>query len=134
MFGGNLDFESGPTGWKGLNKVYTFDPFTTRQWDEQPDMAHGPLVPDRGADGRRPHPDHERSGRERHQQDGRGRGGVHPGPTRGGTGTISLIGQTSDTVPGLPPTGGYYPHMFAMPSGRAFVVGPQQHQTWFMKS
>ncbi len=24
--------------------------------------------------------------------------------------------------------------MFAMPSGRAFVVGPQQHQTWFLNS
>ena len=25
VFGGNLDFEAGPTGWKGLNKVYTFN-------------------------------------------------------------------------------------------------------------
>ena len=50
-----------------------------------------------------------------------------------GTGTIELIGSTSETSGSLkPPTGGYYPHMFAMPSGRAFVVGPQQHQTWFM--
>ncbi len=66
VFGGNLDFESGPTGWKGLNKVYTFDPFT-EQWHRQPDMAQGPLVPDRRADGRRPHPDHERTRRDRHR-------------------------------------------------------------------
>ena len=39
------------------------------------------LVPDRSAHGRWPHPDHERSRRDRHQQDGRGRGGLHPGPS-----------------------------------------------------
>ena len=59
VFGGNLDFESGPTGWKGLNKVYTFDPFANDgegEWHEQPDMAHGRWYPTgvRMADGRIP--------------------------------------------------------------------------------
>ena len=133
VFGGNLDFESGPTGWKGLDKVYTFDPFT-EQWHRQPDMAKGRWYPTgvRMADGRIPITSGlDETGTNKMDEDLET---FTPAATRGGTGSISLIGQTSDTDPLLPPTGGYYPHMFAMPSGRAFVVGPQQHQTWFLNS
>src|SRR4051812_12933103 len=59
VFGGNLQFPdpsaSPPTDYKGLNKVYTFDPFS-ETWHEQPDMAHGRWYPTgiRLADGRIP--------------------------------------------------------------------------------
>jgi hypothetical protein len=131
VFGGNLDFESGAIGWKGLNKVYTFNPFT-ETWREQPDMRHGRWYPTgvRLADGRIPITSGlDESGTDVMNED------VElftPPSAPGGLGSVSLIGRTSDTLPGLPPTGGYYPHMFAMPSGRAFVVGPQAHQSWFM--
>ena len=50
VFGGNLEFpRAAPAdGWKGLNKVYTFDPFTR---DLARAARHGarPLVPDRRA-------------------------------------------------------------------------------------
>ena len=132
VFGGNLDFSSGPASWKGLEKVYTFNPFT-ETWKEQPDMQHGRWYPTGVlmADGRIPITsglDETGTGLMNEQIET-----FTPASTLGGVGTMSQsIGTTSDTDPLKPPTGGYYPHMFAMPSGRAFVVGPQQHQTWFM--
>ena len=133
MFGGNLDFESGPTAWKGLNKVYTFNPWT-ETWKEQPDMAHGRWYPTgvRMADGRIPITSGlDETGLNTMDEDIET---FTPAPGLNGTGSISLVGKTSETVTGLPPTGGYYPHMFAMPSGKALIVGPQQHQTWFLKN
>ena len=42
--GGNLEYSTVSAGFKGLNKMYTFDPFT-ETWTEQPDMAHGRWYP-----------------------------------------------------------------------------------------
>jgi hypothetical protein len=135
VFGGNLEFPVGATStWKGLNKVYTFDPFT-ETWHEQPDMRHGRWYPTgiRMADGRIP----IISGLDES-------GAVNPSSTNldvelftppasiGGTGTISLLGTVGG--PGQPPVGGLYPHMFAMPSGRALVAGPAPQDTWFFDS
>ncbi|MEA2330360.1 MAG: hypothetical protein QOH58_498 [Thermoleophilaceae bacterium] len=133
VFGGNLEFEGPDTSWKGLNKIYTFDPFT-ETWREQPDMRHGRWYPTgvRLADGRIP------------ITSGLDESGVPlmneevemftPPAAPGGLGTTSLIGNTSYSNPALPPSGETYPHMFAMPSGRALVVGPEKTQTWFMNT
>ena len=53
VFGGNLRFSEGTVDFKGLNKVYTFNPFN-ETWTEQPDMRHGRWYPTgvRMADGR----------------------------------------------------------------------------------
>ena len=89
VFGGNLEFESATSSWKGLNKVYTFNAFAPNggSWQEQPDMRHGRWYPTgvRMADGRIP----ITSGLnevgdldpadERHE---RGRRAVHPRPHR----------------------------------------------------
>ena len=56
----------------------------------------------------------------------------NPAATIGGTGSIGLIGHTGGT--GEPPTGEYYPHMFAMPSGKTLIVGPDQFNTWYMNT
>ena len=44
VFGGNLDYESPSQTWKGLDKVFTFNPWT-ETWREQPKMAHGRWYP-----------------------------------------------------------------------------------------
>ena len=58
VFGGNLEFESATSSWKGLNKIYTFNAFAPNggSWQEQPDMRHGRWYPTgvRMADGRIP--------------------------------------------------------------------------------
>ena len=135
VFGGNLEFPdpnaSPPTDYKGLNKVYSFDPFT-ETWHEQPDMAHGRWYPTaiRMADGRIPVlSGWDETGLDQIDED------VElytPPSTIGGTGTISKIGHTGGA--GEPPTGEYYPHMFAMPSGRTLIAGPDFPNTWFMNN
>ena len=49
--------------YKGLNKVYTFNPFN-ETWTEQPDMAPRALVSDRRPAARRAHPDPQRARRD----------------------------------------------------------------------
>ena len=99
VFGGNLDFESGPTAWKGLNKVYTFNPWT-ETWKEQPDMAHGRWYPTgvRMADGRIPITSGlDETGLNTMDEDIET---FTPAPGLDGTGSISLVGKTSETVAG----------------------------------
>ena len=104
--------------WKGLNKVYTFNPWN-ETWTEQPDMRHGRWYPTgvRLSDGRiaiisgldetgdgfatSRNPDIEL---------------FTPSPDLNGRGTVDLLGTIPET--GDVRVGGLYPHMFAMPSGR----------------
>src|SRR4051794_25364918 len=137
VFGGNLQFPdpsaSPPTDYKGLNKVYTFDPFS-ETWHEQPDMAHGRWYPTgiRLADGRIPIlSGWDETGLDAIDEDVEI---FNPPAAIGGTGSIAKIGETSLTDDSKPPTGEVYPHMFAMPSGRALVVGPDRSNTWFMNT
>ncbi len=53
VFGGNLAYSAGSVSWKGLNKIYTFNPWS-ESWTEQPDMRDGRWYPTgvRTADGR----------------------------------------------------------------------------------
>ena len=44
VFGGNLDYESPSQTWKGLDRVFTFNPWT-ETWKEQPRMVHGRWYP-----------------------------------------------------------------------------------------
>jgi len=135
VFGGNLEFPdpnaSPPTDYKGLNKVYSFDPFS-ETWHEQPDMAHGRWYPTaiRMADGRIPIlSGWDESGLDVIDEDVEI---YNPPSTIGGTGSIAKIGHTGGV--GEPPTGEFYPHMFAMPSGRTLIAGPDFPNTWFMNN
>ncbi len=131
VFGGNLEFPNGTTSYKGLNKVYTFNPFT-ETWKEQPDMQHGRWYPTgiRLPDGRIPIlSGWDESGTPAMNSDVEM---FTPPSSLSGTGAISLIGSTGGA--GQPPTGEFYPHMFAMPSGRSLVVGPDAPNTWFMNT
>jgi hypothetical protein len=135
VFGGNLEFPdpnaTPATDYKGLNKVYTFNPFD-ETWTEQPDMQHGRWYPTgvRIPDGRIPIlSGWDESGLDVMNEDVEI---FNPSSTIGGVGSVGLIGHTGDT--GEPPTGEYYPHMFSMPSGKTLVVGPDQFNTWFMNT
>ena len=135
VFGGNLAFPdptgTPPTDYKGLNKVYSFDPFS-ETWHEQPDMRHGRWYPTvvRLPDGRIPIlSGWDESGLDVMNADVEL---FNPPASIGGTGSVNLIGHTGEA--GEPPTGEYYPHMFAMPSGKTLVVGPDQFNTWYMNT
>ena len=130
VFGGNLRFSEGTVDFKGLNKVYTFNPFN-ETWTEQPDMRHGRWYPTgvRMSDGRIAiinGLDESGAGFKRNAD-------VElftPSADMNGRGTVSLLGTLGGA--GQPPIGGLYPHMFAMPSGRTMVAGPFPEDTWFL--
>ena len=131
VVGGNAAFSSDTGDFKGLNKVYTFDPFS-EPWVEQPDMRHGRWYPStvRLADGRMP------------ILSGLDESGVYPtnfntevelftpSAELDGRGTVALVGGRGGA--GQPPSGGNYPHMFAMPSGRMLIAGPFPGDSWFL--
>jgi hypothetical protein len=128
VVGGNLQYSPPAPSFKGLNKVYTFNPFN-ETWTEQPDMRHGRWYPTivRLPDGRMP----ILSG-----WDERGNSPpaydtdvevFTPSADLNGRGTVTYIGAR-------PQIGGLYPHMFVMPSGRALVAGPFPEDTWMMNS
>jgi hypothetical protein len=128
VFGGNLDFpvDGDPaTTWKGLDRVYTFNPFT-ETWREQPKMEHGRWYPSgiRMADGRIP----ILNGQD---ESGLKDPGVHinkdievftPPASIGGLGTTRKIGSVGGA--GNPPVGDLYPRMFYMPDGKVMIAGP----------
>jgi hypothetical protein len=136
IFGGNLEFpnQAGTTTWKGLDRVYTFNPFT-ETWREQPKMAHGRWYPSgiRLADGRVP------------IISGLDESGAVPSvidkdielftppATIGGEGTIKKIGESSYTDNAKPPVNDLYPRMFAMPDGKVAIAGPDPW-TWAFTS
>jgi hypothetical protein len=136
VFGGNLDYESASQTWKGLDKVFTFNPWT-ETWREQPKMAHGRWYPTgvRMPDGRIP------------IVSGLDESGVlvpnsqtnydvelfTPSATLGGLGAIEKIGETGweTNNPVKPPTRELYPRMVSMASGRMLLAGPDRETSWF---
>ena len=128
VFGGNLEFGNaeGTTTWKGLDRVYTFNPFT-ETWREQPKMEHGRWYPTgiRLPNGKVP------------IISGLDESGTLPSvinkdvelftppATIGGEGTVKKIGTTRANNADLanPPTGDLYPRMFYMPDGKVMIAG-----------
>ena len=130
--GGNLAYSNGGLDWKGLNKVYTFNPFN-ETWTEQPEMRHGRWYPSQVLmpDGRTM------------IMSGRDETGVKPNinpdielftPSSdlNGRGSLALLGQRGGA--GQPPLSGDYPHLFSMPSGRTLVAGPFKNDSWFVNA
>jgi len=141
--GGNLDYarpgaNRGEPGshWKGLNVVLTFDPFEwertkdpARAWQRHANMRHGRwypsqlLMPDgrtlilQGLD---------ESGIDQFDESNENPDIEVFDPRR--PDRIELLG----TVPrGM--MGGYYPHTFWLPSGRALIAGPETSNSWLMQ-
>jgi hypothetical protein len=136
VFGGNLDYESPSQTWKGLDKVFTFNPWS-ETWREQPKMAHGRWYPTgvRMPDGRIPivsgldesglldpnsHTNHEVEL-------------FTPSETLGGLGSIEKIGDTGwlTNDPVKPPSRELYPRMVSMASGKTVLAGPDKESTWY---
>ena len=130
--GGNLAYPDGPPATpsrKGLNKVYTFNPFN-ETWTEQPDMPHGRWYPGQVSlpDGRTliiSGLNETGSGDQNPDVDL-----FTPSADLNGQGTLTTIATRGGA--GQPPQGGLYPHMFVMPSGRTLVAGPQPQDSWFV--
>ena len=88
--------------WKGLSRVYTFDPWT-ETWAEQPRMAHGRWYPTQTLlpDGRTL----ITSGRdETGAADQLGDRGVHSARRRAAAGAASPSSATTASLPGRPPS------------------------------
>ena len=120
--GGTLAYASTSLFYKGLNQIYTFNPFN-ETWTRQPDMRHGRWYPSVTKLG-----------------DGRAliMGGLNESGTRAkntdvevfvpaasldGIGSVSVIGTR--TISG----NGYFPHQFVMPSGQVLLAGPGPSDT-----
>jgi hypothetical protein len=135
VFGGNLEFPNAEktTTWKGLDRVYSFNPFT-ETWREQPKMEHGRWYPTtiRMSDGRIPILSGlDESGGQYDAATGKVNSIVNrdielytPPAAIGGEGTTVKIGETSYDDPSKPPVNDLYPRMFAMPDGTVMIAGP----------
>ncbi len=131
--GGNLAYTAPGGNFKGLNKVYTFNPWN-ETWTEQPDMGHGRWYPSQllMRDGRMLIVGGLDESGATYSPD-RDVEIFTPSPDLNGRGTIQKFGErTTSGDATLPPDGGLYPHLFWMPSGRAFVAGPHKEDSWFL--
>jgi hypothetical protein len=108
---------------EGLKTIFTFDPIT-ETWRQRANMRHGRWYPTQVllADGRTVVMD---------GLDEQGEPHVNPQiesytPNIDFVTLLSVRGQN-----GQPPSGGLYPHLFQMPSGRVLVAGPEPSDSWF---
>src|SRR5215208_775948 len=124
--GGNLEYD--PTGnnrYKGLNKVFTFNPFN-ETWTEQPSMAHGRWYP-----GQVLLPDGRVVIMAGTDETGLAQAKeievFTPSPDMNGVGQLTTVASRGGSGP---PEGELYPRMFVMPSGKTLVAGPDRVDTW----
>jgi Galactose oxidase-like, Early set domain/Bacterial Ig domain/Kelch motif len=136
VFGGNLDYESPSQTWKGLNKVFTFNPWT-ETWKEQPPMAHGRWYPTgvRLPDGRVPIVSGlDESGQLiPHSNTNQDVELFTPPAAPSGLGAITKIGSIGtgdDDERAKKPIGNLYPRMVVLNDGHAYTAGPDLDMTW----
>ena len=137
VFGGNLEYENPSPTWKGLDKVFTFNPWT-ELWREQPKMAHGRWYPTgvRLPDGRIPIVSGlDESGQLLpHSNTNQDIELFTPG-VFGGQGSIKKIGSIGtgdEDERAKKPIGDLYPRMVVMASGRTMLAGPDKGTSWFI--
>jgi hypothetical protein len=138
VFGGNLDYESPSQTWKGLNRVFTFNPWS-ETWTEQPRMAHGRWYPTgvRRPDGRIP----IISGLDEsgvlipHSNTNQDIELFTPGAGLSQTGSIKKVGEIGSgdlDERTKKPIGGLYPRMISMASGHTILAGPDRETSWYI--
>jgi hypothetical protein len=139
VFGGNLDYESPSQTWKGLDRVFTFNPWT-ETWKEQPKMAHGRWYPTgvRMPDGRIPIVSGlDESGLlDPNSHTNQDVELFTPSSTLGGLGSIKKIGSIGTgelDERTKKPIGQLYPRMVSMANGYTYLAGPDKETTWFFK-
>jgi hypothetical protein len=132
--GGNLGYETANKYYKGLNHVYTFNPWT-KEWTRHEDMKQGRWYPTQTL-----LPD--------------GRTLIMSGLTEKGDRDNNLLVEIFDPAAPLgqeitqltgtrvpyagtgnatPPEGEPYAHVFAMPSGNVLVAGPYEEDSWLLR-
>ena len=115
VVGGNLQYQTDTTAFKGLNQIWIFDPWT-ETWTRGPNMRHGRWYPTatRMADGRvliTAGWDESGGGASANNRDIE----VYtPAADGKGPGTVQLVG--SEDID-------YYPHQFQLPDGRVLIAG-----------
>ncbi|MEO5703275.1 MAG: Calx-beta domain-containing protein [Gammaproteobacteria bacterium] len=120
IVGGNLAFSNATESFKGLNQIYTFNPFD-ETWTRQPDMRSGRWYPTVTAlaDGRAVITQGmTEAGNGAFNQD------VEiftPSASLNGVGTLQVVGTRNIS--------GLYPHQFVMPDGRMLLAGPRPDDT-----
>ena len=126
--GGNLDYRP---DWKGLDTVYTFNPFT-EQWHYEGQMRDGRWYPTQVLlpDGRTViMSGYDKSGTPAYNNDIEVYDPARPEGQR--------IYRSRRAPPAAtrtqPPTGGLYPHNFLMPSGNVLVAGPFIEDSWYFR-
>ncbi len=112
-------------GWRGLDRTFSFDPFTER-WQEHERMRGARYYPSQllMSDGRTfVIQGTDDSGLERDNLDLEVFDPSKP------------LGQEIDLFGTLPTwaRGDFYPHLFWMPSGRSMVAGPYPADSWFLQ-
>lgn len=117
LMGGTLAY--GP--FRGLKMVFTFDP-GRKQWTRHGDMRHGRWYPTQVQI-----PDGRVVVIDGTDENGGRNADIEVFDWR--TNTVRLVGTRGGT--GKAPTGGLYPHMFTMKSGRSLVAGPNSTDSWF---
>jgi hypothetical protein len=129
--GGNLAYAEGSDDYKGLDAVFTFNPWNER-WTRQPDMEHGRWYPSQLL-----LPDGRTLILSGFDESGGGYNSTNkqvevftPSASLDGQGSISVLGERGGDQ--TPPDGGLYPHTFVMPSGRAMVAGPDPNDSWYL--
>ena len=116
--GGNLEYAATPTsvGWKGLNVLLTFNPFT-ETWTKQPNMRHGRWYPTvtRLPDGRAIITSgYDEGGANAINQDLEV---FTPSADPSGVGTLELKPSASRVID-------LYPHQYVLPNGKVLMAGP----------
>jgi len=135
--GGNLEYPNNAAGtyYKGLNKLFTFDPYT-ETWVEQPNLARGRWYPSQVLmpDGRVAIlSGYDELGTKKVTKELEV---FTPAAQRGGRGTVQTVARLDATneTSAVPPIPSLYPHLFTMPSGRVLSAGPHPWDSWFMNS
>lgn len=128
--GGNLEYATKTSGFKGLKSVFTFDPWS-ETWTRQPDMAQGRWYPTQTL-----LPDGRTLITSGYSDVGEYEWNTdidvfNPPTVRGGQGSITRIARYGE-LPGAPHLPHWYPHWFVMPSGGVLNAGFKRTESWLL--
>ena len=130
--GGNLEYETPTSYYKGLNLVFTFDP-NTETWTQHESMAHGRWYPTQTT-----MPDGRVLIMSGADESGN-LDAVHNNPDVEIFDPSAPLGQEITNIgargtAGHPPVGETYPHVFTMPNRTIVVAGPNEEDSWGLRA
>ena len=124
VVGGNLQYQTDTSSFKGLNQIWIFDP-TTETWLRGPDMEHGRWYPTATK-----LPDGEVLITAGWDESGNGAASNNqdlevytPAADGHGPGAVRVVAHRDID---------YYPHQYVLPDGRVILAGPRNVDTAFI--